>query len=135
MIATGLRALAWLDELQRGPHGEFAPVGSSGFCRGEAKAMFDQQPVEACAMISACLEARRVTGAARWGTSARAAFHWFLGQNHLEQSVADATTGGCRDGLHEDRVNDNQGAESTISFLLALVEMRAAESHADERLG
>ena len=78
-------------------------------------------------MISACLEAHRVTGDARWRDRARVAFNWFLGQNQLQQPLYDATTGGCRDGLHADRVNENQGAESTLSFLLALVEMRAAD--------
>ena len=71
-------------------------------------------------MVSACLEAHRVTGDARWTEHARRAFTWFLGQNQLQQSLYDATTGGCRDGLHADRVNENQGAESTLSFLLAL---------------
>jgi hypothetical protein len=61
---------------------------------------------------------------------ARRAFNWFLGQNQLQQSLYDAATGGCRDGLHTDRPNDNLGAESTLSFLLALVEMRAAAQSA-----
>jgi hypothetical protein len=50
-----------------------------------------------------------------------------LGQNHLQQPLYDASTGGCRDGLHVDRANENQGAESTLSFLLALAEMRSAD--------
>ena len=62
-----------------------------------------------------------------WLTEARRAFYWFLGDNHLEATVYDDATGGCRDGLHEDRLNENQGAESTLAFLLALIEMRAAE--------
>jgi hypothetical protein len=83
--------------------------------------------VEAYSMVSACLEARRVTGDGRWLESARRAFSWFLGQNQLQQPLYDATTGGCRDGLHADRVNENQGAESTLAFLLALLEMRSAD--------
>ncbi|MEK6607320.1 MAG: glycosyl transferase family 1, partial [Myxococcota bacterium] len=78
------------------------------------------------AMVSACLLAQRLTGGGRWAQEARRAFNWFLGQNQLRQSVYDPTTGGCRDGLHGDRPNENQGAESTLSFLLALVEMRSA---------
>ena len=78
-------------------------------------------------MVSACLDARRVTGDALWTGRARCAFNWFLGYNHLQQSLYDPATGGCRDGLHPDRVNDNQGAESTLSFLLALLEMRASD--------
>ena len=54
------------------------------------------------------------------------AFDWFLGQNNLQQWLYDPSTGGCRDGLHADRLNRNQGAEATLSFLLALCEMRAA---------
>ena len=68
-----------------------------------------------------------MTGDAQWAKHARRAFNWFLGQNQLQGSLYDATTGGCRDGLHADRVNENQGAESTLSFLLALLEMRAAD--------
>ena len=116
--------------MQRSDAGDFAPVGSDGFyARGGAKASFDQQPVEAACMISACLEARRITGNERWDPHARRAFSWFLGQNQLQQSLYDATTGGCRDGLHADRVNENQGAESTLSFLIGLLEMRGADEN------
>ncbi len=128
MMAVGARSLQWLAAIQISGDGYFAPIGSNGFYRrGRDKAAFDQQPVEACAMVSACLEARRVTGDARWAQHARRSFDWFLGQNQLQQPLYDAGTGGCRDGLHADRANENQGAESTLSFLLALAEMRAAE--------
>jgi glycosyltransferase involved in cell wall biosynthesis len=128
MLAAGLRSLDWLARIQRSDDGYFAPVGSLGFYqRGGVKASFDQQPVEASAMTSACIEALRLTGDDRWGASAWRAFNWFLGQNALRQSLYDARTGGCRDGLHTDRVNENQGAESTLSYLLALLEMRAVD--------
>ena len=128
MTTIGLRSLAWLASVQCSDDGCFAPVGSNGFfVRGAPKAEFDQQPVEACAMVSACLEAYRATGEKRWTEHARRAFNWFLGLNALKQSLYDPSTGGCRDGLHADRVNENQGAESTLSFLLALLEMRAAD--------
>ncbi len=78
-------------------------------------------------MVSACMEAHRITRDERWTRWARRAFAWFLGENQLQQPLYDATTGGCRDGLHQDRVNENQGAESTLSFLLALCEMRSAD--------
>jgi glycosyltransferase involved in cell wall biosynthesis len=129
MTAAGLRSLEWLCEVQCPPSGDgcFAPIGSNGFYeKGGIRAPFDQQPVEACAMVSACLAAQRVTGCGRWAPNARRAFNWFLGQNQLRQSLYDTATGGCRDGLHTDRCNENQGAESTLSFLLALVEMRSA---------
>ena len=79
-------------------------------------------------MVSACLEAFRITGDRRWRREARSAFEWFLGRNDLNLPVYDPTTGGCRDGLHADRLNENQGAESTLAFLQASLELRLAES-------
>jgi glycosyltransferase involved in cell wall biosynthesis len=128
MTATGLRSLEWLTTIQRTPDGYFAPVGTNGFFeRGMIAATFDQQPVEACATVSACMHAFRATGDHRWAEHARRAFTWFLGQNQLQQSLYDPLSGGCRDALHVDRMNDNEGAESTLSFLLALMDMRADE--------
>ena len=128
MAAAGLRSLEWLMSIQSSAEGYFAPIGSNGFYqRGGQRAAFDQQPVEAHAMVSACLVSRRVTGNQRWTEHARHAFSWFLGENQLQQWLYDPTTGGCRDGLHPDRVNENQGAESTLAFLLALCEMRSAD--------
>jgi hypothetical protein len=102
-------------------------VGSNGFYpRGGERAQFDQQPLESQSMISACLEAYRVTGDERWWREARRAFEWFLGRNDLGLPLYDFSTGGCRDGLHADRVNENQGAESTLAFHLSLAEMRLA---------
>lgn len=127
MRAVGLRTLEWLATVQCTPEGYFAPIGSNGFFeKGVTAAAFDQQPVEACAMVSACLQARRVTRESCWSDRAHRAFQWFLGQNELQQMLYDPSTGGCRDGLHADRVNENQGAESTLSFLLAALEMRSA---------
>ncbi|HTJ44605.1 MAG TPA: glycosyltransferase, partial [Kofleriaceae bacterium] len=134
MTAVGARSLAWLIAQQRSDDGDFVPVGSNGFyVRGHGKAAFDQQPVEACAMVSACLDARRITGEPRWGFDARRTFDWFLGANQLRQPLYDAATGGCRDGLHADRVNENQGAEATLSFLLALSELRAVDRIGDSQ--
>ncbi|TPW13711.1 MAG: group 1 glycosyl transferase, partial [bacterium] len=128
MTEVGLRSLEWLVSIQTSTDGYFAPVGSNGFhVRGGPRAAFDQQPIEACAMIAACLEARRVTGEGIWTVRARQAFGWFLGHNHLQQSLYDAATGGCRDGIHADRLNANQGAESTLSFQLSLLDMLAVD--------
>ncbi len=125
-VATGLRALEWLCSVQT-VDGVFAPIGSNGFwVRGEKRAMFDQQPVEVAATISACLDTHRLTSDRVWVARAQQQFQWFLGQNQLEAPLFDPVSGGCRDGLHEDRLNENQGAESTLSFLLSLVEMHAA---------
>jgi glycosyltransferase involved in cell wall biosynthesis len=128
ITTIGLDTLGWLARLQISDNDCFAPVGSNGFYeRGGKMAAFDQQPVEASAMVSASLDALRVSRQPIWAEHACRAFDWFLGQNHLQRPVYDATTGGCRDGLHADRPNENQGAESTLAFLLALVEMRASD--------
>lgn len=124
-VEAGLATLRWLAEIQRAEDGHFVPVGSNGFYRrGGQRARFDQQPVEAHAMVSACLEAWRISGEVCWRDEAQRAFEWFLGRNDLGLPLYDASTGGCRDGLHPDRVNQNEGAESTLSFLIALTEMR-----------
>jgi glycosyltransferase involved in cell wall biosynthesis len=124
MAEAGLKALAWLVEIQRANNGHFMPIGNQGFYRrGGKKARFDQQPIDAQAMISACLEAYRITNDRRWYREAQCAFEWFLGRNDLGLPLYDPATGGCRDGLHVDRLNQNQGAESTLAFLLAAAEM------------
>lgn len=128
MTEAGTASLQWLVSLQSSRDGHFAAIGSNGFYeRGDLPAAFDQQPVEACAMASACLEAHRVTEDAHWAEDGRRAFDWFLGQNHLQQWLYDTSTGGCRDGLHPDRMNQNQGAEATLSFLLALCDVHATD--------
>jgi len=128
MTEAGLEALCWLADLQRTNAGHFVPIGSNGFYQQDGeRARFDQQPVEAQAMVSACLEAYRITSDKRWDKEARCAFEWFLGRNDLNLPIYDPTTGGCRDGLHPDRPNENQGAESTLAFLQALLELRLAE--------
>ena len=129
MVSAGLAALDWLVTIQRCEvKGHFVPIGSQGFySKKTEKARFDQQPVEACAVVAACLQAYRATGKGRWRKEAWSAFNWFLGDNDLQIALYDATTGGCRDGLHPDRANENQGAESTLSFLMALLEMRTLE--------
>jgi hypothetical protein len=131
MVLAGLEALDWLVALQRcDAKGHFVPIGSEGFYpKGSEKARFDQQPVEASAVVSAALQAYRATGKGRWRKEAWSAFNWFLGDNDLQIALYDPTTGGCRDGLHPDRANENQGAESTLSFLLALLEMRQVEEY------
>lgn len=128
-MEVGLRALDWLVAVQRAPQGHFRAIGCHGFHRkGSEPARFDQQPIEANATVSACLEAYRATDNPFWMTEARSAFEWFLGRNDLGQELYDPTTGGCCDGLQEDRINRNQGAESTLAFLLSLAEMNLLES-------
>jgi glycosyltransferase involved in cell wall biosynthesis len=129
LFEKGLRSLRWLAEVQTSENGHFRPIGSNGFYRrGGARAKFDQQPIEAQAMVSACLEAYRATSDASWYEQAHRAFDWFLGWNDLGQDLYSPGTGGCRDALHVDRVNGNQGAESTLAFLLSLVEMQLMQN-------
>jgi len=128
----GMRSLSWLAAVQSLEGGHFVPIGNDGFYRrGGRRARFDQQPIEAHAMVSACLEAYRLTGDRHWYQEAHRAFDWFLGRNDCGLPLYDPSTGGCRDGLHSDRVNENQGAESTLAFLLALLEMQLVETHLD----
>ncbi len=130
MIEVGLESLTWLADVQRASKGgHFVPIGSNGFYRkGGDRARFDQQPVEGQAMVSACIEAYRITLDDKWRKEAQRAFEWFLGRNDLNLSIYDPTTGGCRDGLHPDRPNENLGAESTLAFLQSLLELRLAEN-------
>lgn len=129
VFERGLEALRWLNEVQISEKGHFRPIGSNGFYRrGGTRATFDQQPVEAQAMASACLEAYRATSDLWWFEQAQRAFDWFIGWNDLGLELYSPESGGCGDGLHVDRVNGNQGAESTLAFLLSLVEMRSAQN-------
>jgi len=129
-LEAGLNGLRWLIELQTAPQGHFRPIGSNGFLRrGQSPAaQFDQQPLEACAMISASLEAFRVTKDPFFSHAAQLAFEWFLVRNDLDLPLYDPITGGCHDALHQDRINENQGAESCLSFYLSLAEMRLSQN-------
>ncbi len=129
VLDCGLRALRWLTQLQMSEKGHFQPIGSNGFYRrGGTRAQFDQQPIEAQAMVSACLDAYRATSDRWWYEQAQRAFDWFIGWNDLGLELYSPESGGCHDGLHVDRVNRNQGAESTLAFLLSLAEMRLAQN-------
>lgn len=127
-LNIGLKSLRWLTSIQTTQAGHFRPIGSNGFFHKDgARADFDQQPVEAQAMVSACYEAFRATKDPKWSKEAKRAFEWFLGRNDLGVPLYDFATGGCSDGLHADRISENQGAESTLAFHLSLAEMNRAE--------
>jgi hypothetical protein len=129
MLETGLKTLRWLVRKQTSDTGAFRPIGSNGFYpRDQEQAQFDQQPIEAQVTVSACIAAYEATGDSFWVAETRRAFEWFLGRNDLGLPIYDASTGGCHDGLHVDRVNQNQGAESTLAFLLSLAEMQALQN-------
>jgi glycosyltransferase involved in cell wall biosynthesis len=124
-VEVGLRSLRWLMSLQTTSSGNFRPVGTKSFGRIRQKPeVFDQQPVEAAATVSACFAAWRADGSAEWLAGAMRALGWFLGENDLQTALIDPDTGSCSDGLHPDRRNENKGAESVLSYLLSLVEIR-----------
>jgi hypothetical protein len=128
----GMKSLRWLCDIQLSPQGRFRPIGSNGFSReGGVAAVFDQQAIEAHAMVSASIEAFAVSQDPFWSEQAHLAFDWFLGRNDLGQPIYDPSTGGCFDGLMENQVNENQGAESTLAFLLSLVEMHGLRNRSE----
>ncbi len=132
MIEMGLRALKWLLNIQT-ENGHFVPIGNNGWYeQGGAKARFDQQPIEADATIEACVEAFNITRDKTWIDNAVMCFQWFLGHNDLNMPLYDAKTGGCRDGLMADGINQNEGAESTLAWLLSLMTLQ--KLYADEIL-
>jgi glycosyltransferase involved in cell wall biosynthesis len=127
MVDTGLRSLRWLLEIQTDAKGHFIPVGNRGWlARNQAPARFDQQPIEVQHMVDALLTAYEVTGERHFMLEARRCFEWFLGRNDLQQAICDHATGGCRDGLAADGVNQNQGAESTLAWLHSLMKLHLA---------
>jgi hypothetical protein len=133
MIELALDSLRWLMDVQTSPKGHFEPVGCDGwFPRGGQKALFDQQPIEATGMIDACVEAYRVTDDRSWLDRAQWCFDWFLGVNDLRQPIYDQLTGGCNDALASQGVNENQGAESTLCWLMALLTLH--DQQADGKL-
>lgn len=126
-LATGLDALRWLEVQQTAPDGGFLPVGSERPYRmGEARPLWDGQPIEVYATVAASLEAHRVVGDVAWLAAARRALEWLLGRNALRTPLHDAGTGGCRDGLHRHRPNANEGAESTLALWLSVAEYSRA---------
>lgn len=120
MAQSGLKILDWLIEKQFSDN-IFSPVGNNGWLTPNAKAQFDQQPLEANGMIDACLQAEEYSKLAKYGDYAMKAFSWFTGDNDINEVVYDFSTGGCRDGLMINGLNMNQGAESTISWLMSLI--------------
>ena len=108
--------------------GIFMPIGHKGwYLKNGNRAYFDQQPVDTASMVQTLILAYKITKNEKYKENAITAFHWFLGKNFLKQSVYDETTGGCYDGIGESSINLNQGAESTISYLLARLSLEEAE--------
>jgi hypothetical protein len=132
MIDMGLNSLKWLITIQTEDN-HFVPIGSNGWYeQGGTRARFDQQPIEADAMVEACVEAFNVTRDKSWFDNAVMCFNWFLGHNDLNVPLYDPKTGGCRDGLMADGINQNEGAESSLAWLLSLMTLQ--KLYADEVL-
>jgi hypothetical protein len=123
---AGLRSLRFLASVTQ-PKDVFVPIGNHGWYeRGGERAIYDQQPIEACAMVDAWLAAARLTGAIEYESNALEAFSWFVGLNTERLAVVEARSGGCRDGLGPGELNMNMGAESTLSYIHAHAALAAA---------
>jgi hypothetical protein len=124
MVEAGLSSLEWLIKIQTSKKGYFTPIGNSGWHpRDGEKARFDQQPLEVHSILEACVEAFKISQDPKWITEARHCFEWFLGRNDLNISLYNYKTGGCYDALTPTGPNLNQGAESTLAWLLSLLNM------------
>ncbi len=130
MINIGLESLTWLSAIQTAHDGHFYPIGSDGFYpKNGVRARFAQQPIEAYSTITATIEAYNITGDESWLSETRRAFQWFLGRNDLNLAVYNPRTGGCHDGLDPEGVNQNEGAESTLAFILSWIEIERLLRH------
>jgi len=123
-VDRGLGMLAWLLELET-PAGHLSVTGTGGRGPADVGPQFDQQPIEAAAMADACFRAHRLTGDARWAHGVTVAVGWFTGDNDAGVSMMDPMSGGGFDGLHVDRVNLNQGAESTLALVSTMQRARS----------
>ena len=123
MTDMGFTVLNWLIEKQTEDN-HFSPIGNDGWLvKDREKARFDQQPIEAQAMIETCLLAYQMTNDEKYSDTAYKTFYWFLGQNDLGVPLYDYKTSGCKDGLQANGPNLNQGAESTLAWLISLMSM------------
>jgi glycosyltransferase involved in cell wall biosynthesis len=119
-VEHGLETLEWIAGQTRGHGGDFRPVGTDSFGVSHAPpALFDQQPLEAWAMIDACIAAYEASGSDNWFHYAKSAHGWFLGENVLGRPLIDPVSGECHDGLTPVGVNLNHGAESILSWQMA----------------
>jgi hypothetical protein len=125
MQRIGLQVLDWLIDVQTAPEGHLSPIGNGWWPHGGTKAQFDQQPIEATALLLAAESAYRVTGEPRYRDAMERSYGWFLGANDLGVRIVDPARGAGADGLTPDGVNANQGAESTLMWVMAAEHIRA----------
>ncbi|HEY0010099.1 MAG TPA: glycosyltransferase family 4 protein [Tepidisphaeraceae bacterium] len=132
MVDQALESLAWLVKAQVDENGTVSLIGNNGWlARDGQRARFDQQPIEAMALVEACVDASRVTSESIWLDHARTILGWFTGSNELGICLVDRDTGGCGDGLHPAGVNQNQGAESTLAWIIAALTLAAVTEETD----
>lgn len=136
MFDMGLKTLEWLLQVQTSPEGHLSVIGNDGwFKKNSNRSMFDQQPIEVKSLLDACLDAYVETGEKKWFEESERCLSWFLGHNDLQSAVCDYKTGGCCDGLCRQGVNGNQGAESTLAWIISLINMHTVmglQFHLDE---
>lgn len=115
--SIALESLAFLKDKMTAPEGHLRPVGNEGWCTPTFRADWDQQPVDILKLAMACGKAAELTEDDIWALTLARCHEWFHGRNDLGLPLVDETDGGCCDGLQQDGVNRNQGAESTLSYL------------------
>ncbi len=136
LLDNAIDSLEWLTRMQASEDGWFRPVGTESFgCSKRLPSHFDQQPIEAYAMIAAYEAAYSATGDRKWVGAAETVFRWFDGWNDVGLPVYDAETGACHDGVHRDRLNANKGAESCLCALMAHLHVRAMRKSAASSAG
>ena len=145
LVDRGQRVLQWLFDIQTARDGHLSVIGNKGWLRRSGtdgngpksaaspaespchaewpRAVYDQQALEPAALIGACKAAYRASGDGKWLIEMRRCFEWYVGRNDLGLSMVDFKSRGCFDGLKESGVNENQGAESVLSWLLSILIM------------
>ncbi len=128
IVDAGLKSLSWLLDVQTGDDGQLSVIGNDGwYVRGKKKARYDQQPIEAKALVQACLTAALISRDVYWTNEAKRCFEWFTGRNDAGKPMYNPNTGGGFDGLSETGISANQGAESTLAYLLSVLELHRYE--------
>jgi hypothetical protein len=128
MRRVGLQVLDWLIDVQTAPEGHLSPVGNGWWPHRGEKSQFDQQPIEATSLLLAAEAAYTATGDPRYLAAMERSYAWFLGANDLRRQVAHPARGAGSDGLTPRGVNTNEGAESTLMWLMASEHIRAVRS-------
>lgn len=124
MLEAGLKSLRWLLDVQRGESGCLSVIGNEGwFKKGQPRAQFDQQPIEAQCLVQACIRAADITAEDKWLREAERCFQWFTGYNDVNVVMYNPETGGGHDGLKPTGTDPNQGAESTLAYVLSALEL------------